>query len=177
MWALTHSKHEAVLWGLAMAGSPASRAAVGPHPSLSDPLRFPQCGWKEAGLQSGAGVMSPGGPHSRVLNRTARIVSDNTDSRFHLGPPESWFLGSGPGNPCSGVKGPPVRRSTGPGTRTLARPSRRLSSAGEWMTRVLEARKEFCVYLHPLLCIPYPCFQKDRATLSFPARNEEGKGF
>lgn len=88
-----------------MAGSPASRAAVGLSPLCVTLCDSRQCdetpgpGWKEAGLQSGAGVMSPDGPHTRVLDRTARIVSDNTDSGFYLGPPESWFLGSGPGNP------------------------------------------------------------------------------
>ena len=176
VWALAHSKHGAVLWGLAMVGSPASRAGSGAWAFSEWPSAIPSSvmrpgpGWKEAGLQSGAAVMLPGRPPTWVLNRTARVVSDNTDSGFHLGPLESWFLpGDGAWESVFWSNRGQCEKEcwSGPAV-TKALCSRK------WTTRVLEARKEFCVHVHLLLCVLYPCFLKYGAALSFPAQSEEG---
>ena len=120
---------------------------------------------------------SQGGPHTRVLDRTARIVSDNTDSRSHLGPPESWFLGSGPGNPCSGVMGASVRRSAGPGTRTPA-----LAVTEALLSRGVDDEgsgdKEgiLCIFTSsPLL--PVSLFPKGQGCVKFSSSKQGRKGF
>lgn len=132
-------------------------------------------GWKEAGLQSGAGVMLPGRPHTRVCNRTARVVSDNADSGFHLGPPESWFFpGDGAWKSVFWSNRGQCEKERWSWNKDLGPAVTEAPRSGKWTTRVLEARKEFCVYVHLLLCILYPCFLKYRAALSFPAQSKEG---